>query len=92
VVNSVRIQAVEKRIRQAIEGDPIVMRLLKLPGVGFVTAATLRAEIGRFERFDTGKQLARFCGVSRRSDRGRESPMRQLTSNQLSQRTLARAG
>jgi transposase len=62
-----RIRAVEKRIRQAIQDDPLVERLLTLPGVGLVTAATLRAEIGRFDRFDTGKQLARFCGVTPRN-------------------------
>jgi len=64
---STRIQAVEKRIRTAIDDDPIVARLLELPGVGLVTAATLRAEVGRFDRFDTGKQLARFCGVTPRN-------------------------
>jgi transposase len=64
---STRIQAVEKRIRQAIKDDSIVARLLALPGVGLVTAATLRAEVGRFDRFDTGKQLARFCGVTPRN-------------------------
>lgn len=42
-------------------------KLLDLPGVGLVTAVTLRAAIGRFERFDTGKQLARFCGVTPRN-------------------------
>ena len=64
---STRIRAVEKRIRQAIKDDPVVARLLTLPGVGLVTAATLRAEVGRFDRFDTGKQLARFCGVTPRN-------------------------
>ena len=64
---SSRIQAVEKRVRQTLQDDPIVERLLALPGVGLVTAATLRAEVGRFDRFDTGKQLARFCGVTPRN-------------------------
>lgn len=64
---STRIQAVEKRIRLCVKDDPIVARLLALPGVGLVTAATLRAEVGRFDRFDTGKQLARFCGVTPRN-------------------------
>ena len=64
---SARIHAVEKRIRQAIGDDPIVARLLTLPGVGLVTAGTLRAEVGRFDRFTTGKQLARFCGVTPRN-------------------------
>jgi transposase len=62
-----RIQAVEKRIAEATADDPVVATLLALPGVGLVTAVTLRAEVGRFERFDTGKQLARFCGVTPRN-------------------------
>jgi transposase len=32
-----------------------------------VTAWVLRAEIGRFDRFRNGKQLARFCGLSPRN-------------------------
>src|SRR5690606_20883241 len=28
---------------------------------------TLRAEVGRFDRFDYGKQLSRFCGVTPRN-------------------------
>src|SRR5262249_44017831 len=32
--------------------------------IGPVTAWTLRAEIGRFDRFRSGKQLARFCGLT----------------------------
>ncbi len=38
-----------------------------LKGIGLVTAVTLRAEIGRVDRFLTGKQLARFCGVTPRN-------------------------
>lgn len=64
---STRIQAVEQRIRQVIQDDPLVARLMTLPGVGLVTAATLRAEVGRFDRFNTGKQLSRFCGVTPRN-------------------------
>ncbi len=62
-----RIKAVEKRITEATADDPVVDKLMALAGVGLVTAVTLRAEVGRFERFDTGKQLARFCGVTPRN-------------------------
>ena len=62
-----RIASVEARIKQQTADDPVVQRLLDLPGVGLVTAVTLRAEVGRFDRFDTGKQLARFCGVTPRN-------------------------
>lgn len=62
-----RIKATEKRITVATADDPLVAELLTLSGVGLVTAVTLRAEIGRFDRFDKSKQLARFCGVTPRN-------------------------
>jgi transposase len=62
-----RIAAAEARIAEALAGDPLAAKLLALPGVGLVTAATLRAEVGRFDRFATGKQMARFCGVTPRN-------------------------
>jgi transposase len=62
-----RLAAVEAKIRAGVADDPLVARLLKLEGVGLVTAVTMRAEIGRFDRFTTGKQLARFCGVTPRN-------------------------
>jgi transposase len=62
-----RIKAVEVQIAERVQDDPVVARLMTLDGVGLVTAATMRAEIGDFTRFDTGKQLARFCGVTPRN-------------------------
>lgn len=64
---SIRINKVEARLEIQIANDPIVARLMDLDGVGLVTAITLRAEIGRFDRFSTGKQLSRFCGVTPRN-------------------------
>lgn len=61
------INAVMRRLREATDDDTIVTRLLELPGVGEVTAFVLRAEIGHFDRFANGKQLARFCGLSPRN-------------------------
>ena len=62
-----RIAAVEAQLTAILADDPLVAQLLSLSGVGLVTAATMRAEIGRFDRFQTGKQLARFCGVTPRN-------------------------
>lgn len=62
-----RIAAVERKIRETTADDPLMARLLRLRDVGLVTAVTLRAEVGRFDRFDSGKQLARFCGVTPRN-------------------------
>ena len=64
---AVRIAAIEARIKAATEGDSIIAQLMALPGVGLITAVTLRAEVGRFDRFRTGKELARFCGVTPRN-------------------------
>lgn len=62
-----RIGTVEARLREASAGDVVVRRLLEIKGVGEVTAWTMRAAIGRFDRFATGKQLARFCAVTPRN-------------------------
>ena len=61
------IAAAEERLAEVTAGDALVARLMGQRGVGLVTAAALRAEIGRFDRFRTGKQLARFCGLSPRN-------------------------
>ena len=62
-----RILQIETRLATAVAEDPIATMLLKQLGVGLITAVTMRAEIGRFDRFDNGKQLARFCGVTPRN-------------------------
>jgi len=62
-----QIRVVLERIEQATANDPLVARLKAIFGVGLITATTLRAEVGRFDRFDNGKQLARFCGVTPRN-------------------------
>lgn len=72
-----KIATVEKRLEETCKEDRLIESLLKQPGVGFITAITMRAEIGRFDRFRTGKQLARFCGLSPRND---SSGKRQATA------------
>jgi transposase len=58
------IQEVEQRMEEATKDDEITRQLLAEKGVGLVTAVTLRAEIGSFQRFRSGKQLARYCAVT----------------------------
>ncbi len=58
------IAAYEKRLEETLGDDPLVQRLREQPGIGLITAGVLRAEIGQFERFRSGKQLAHYCGVS----------------------------
>lgn len=62
-----RLAAVQQRLLKLADDDAMTQRLLNLRGVGIVTASVLRAAIGRFDRFRTGKQLSRFCGLSPRN-------------------------
>lgn len=61
------IHEVERRLIEVTRDDPMVVRLRAQAGIGLVTACTLRAEIGRFDRFRSGKQVARFCGLTPRN-------------------------
>ena len=61
------IAEVEAHLSEMTADDRLVQALQKEKGIGPVTAWTLRAEIGQFGRFRTGKQLSRFCGLSPRN-------------------------
>lgn len=61
------ILEVAEQLQKWADGDAIIQKLLKYPGVGLATATMLRAEIGEFDRFRTGKQLSRFIGLSPRN-------------------------
>lgn len=58
------VREVEDRMKAVTKDDTVVQRLLRQKGVGLVTAVMLRAEVGGFERFRCGKQLARYCAVT----------------------------
>lgn len=61
------LREVEQRLAEATANDAVVARLQEQAGIGPMTAWVIRAEIGRFDRFCSGKQLARFCGLSPRN-------------------------
>jgi transposase len=61
------IRHTEQWLAEVVADDPLVRRLRQLRGIGLVTACVLRAEIGDFGRFRTGKQLARYCGLTPRN-------------------------
>lgn len=62
-----KIKETEKRLKTRAAKDRVVQVLMGIEGVGLITAMTLRAEIGNFSRFDSGKKLARFCSVTPRN-------------------------
>jgi transposase len=62
-----RLRKVEDRLDERMCDDRIVRQLVEHKGIGLVTAWTIRAMVGRFDRFKSGKQLSRFCGLSPRN-------------------------
>jgi transposase len=63
-----KIIAVNEKMFATVADDSVVKQLLQQPGIGMITAITMRALIGRFDRFRTGKQLANFCAVTPRNN------------------------
>jgi transposase len=51
-----------------VADDAVVKKLLLQSGIGIITAITMRATIGHFDRFRTSKQLAHFCAVCPRNN------------------------
>lgn len=62
-----QIRLAEAELRRVTSDNPLVHTLLKIAGIGEVSAWLLAAEVARFDRFRTGKQLSRFCGLSPRN-------------------------
>jgi transposase len=57
----------EREIARALEVprfEALAALFYTAPGVGFVTAATVIAEIGDFARFDDGKAIGRYSGLT----------------------------
>lgn len=50
-------------LKRRLEGSEALRTLMAIPGVGFVTAATLIAEIGDPKRFTRKKQIASYFGL-----------------------------
>lgn len=81
------IRTVEKRLAHVTKDDVMIAHLMEQPGIGPITAWMIRAEIGRFDRFTSGKQLSRFCGLSPRNassgDRHADAGLIKAGNNQL---------
>lgn len=58
-----RINVYDELLQTEAKQYPDVARLMTMPGVGIITAATVVAEVGDFTRFGTPKQLAKYAGL-----------------------------
>jgi len=63
-----QVAKIEEQMRVVIQRNPDLKRdydlLTTIPGVGFITAAVILAEVGDLRRFGTSRQVAAFAGVT----------------------------
>lgn len=62
-----RLVCMDQALTRIAASDGLIQSLLTIKGVGLITACTLRAVVGRFDRFRNGKQFARYCGLTPRN-------------------------
>jgi transposase len=62
-----RIATIARHLEQIAREDEMVKELRTYKGIGLVTACVMRAEIGSFTRFGSGKKLARYCALTPRN-------------------------
>ncbi|MCL4407389.1 MAG: IS110 family transposase, partial [Thermotogae bacterium] len=57
------LSEIEEKIKSLMEDIPESNNLMTIKGVGLMTAATIIAEIGNIERFETKNQLTSYAGL-----------------------------
>jgi transposase len=61
-----RCKHIERELARFTEHDPVVERLLKIPGVGPLTATALRASVVEVQRFPSARHFASWLGLTSR--------------------------
>jgi transposase len=71
---SKQIDVLEEQMKQLIRKNDSMQLLMSMPGVGFITAASIYAEVGDFSRFPNPKALINYAGLNprERSSGGRQ--------------------
>jgi transposase len=60
---SAQIREFERRLEELVKVTPEMGRLMSLPGVGVILAATMALEIGAVQRFASAERLASYAGT-----------------------------
>jgi transposase len=61
-----RCKQIDRDLVRLNEHDPVVERLLQIPGVGPLTATALRASVVDIQRFPSGRHFASWLGLTSR--------------------------
>jgi transposase len=74
-----QIAAINRKLREGHADHPYIPLLLSAPGIGWVLAFTIAAEIGEIERFPSPEKLAGYTGlcprVNQSGDKDRRGPL-----------------
>jgi transposase len=74
-----QVDQINRRLREAHADHPYVPLLLSVPGIGWVLAFTIAAEIGEIERFSSPEKLTGYTGLCPRvvqsGDSDRRGPL-----------------
>ncbi len=74
-----QIADANKRLREGHADHPYIPLLMSAPGIGWVLAFTIAAEIGQIERFASPQKLAGYTGlcprVNQSGDKDRRGPI-----------------
>jgi transposase len=63
---ALRCKHIDRELARLNEHDPVVERLLQIPGVGPLTATALRASVVDVQRFPTARHFASWLGLTSR--------------------------
>jgi transposase len=70
------IEALERVLAKQALGSPDILRLMTVPGVNMVTAATFMASIGEIGRFSSPRKLVGYLGLDPRVRQSGNEPAR----------------
>jgi transposase len=74
-----QIAAINRKLREGHANHPYIPLLMSAPGIGWVLAFTIAAEIGQIERFASPQKLAGYTGlcprVNQSGDKDRRGPL-----------------
>jgi len=73
-VLSEQVRAAERAIAEAVVDDPRARRLLTIPGIGLVIAASILAVVGDIARFDRPAKLVSYLGLDPRVRQSGDRP------------------
>jgi len=59
-----RVHTIERQLAHMVAEHPVIQRLQRIPGIGFLTATALVATVGHIHAFRTGRRFASWIGLT----------------------------